>query len=126
MASRGVHLAPYAGVIAIGLHFLTWWQFIDGRYLLQNVDLRKLLQELDGDRAFDVIDSILVDELLSGVDVEGGIEKVRTNILSVYNGNRIRGSSNDNAGGMIPREQQPIAWTEQTEDGFAGLEAPLG
>lgn len=86
-----------------------------------------MMIDLDADRAFDVIDSIIVDELLRGVDVEGGLEKVRTNILSVYNNGSKTGSSNDRAGGInTPREQQPIKWTDQTEDGFVGLEEPLG
>lgn len=131
MARGGVYLAPYAGVLAIAHVFILWWPFIDGHYLIQGVDLRELLWTHNADRCFDIIDSIIINDALIGADVEGGMEKIRTAVLSVYNeAEKQDGNSNDTAGspppGLGPRRTGPIQFTEQAEQGYLGLEPAFG
>ena len=82
------------------------------------------MTEHSAERAFNIIDSIIVDDAIRNGMANGGLEKARTEILKVYNG---RGSSNDEYGesSYDSREPRPIQYAEETEDGFVGLEPPM-
>lgn len=137
MAYRGVHLAPYSGVLAVGRDFLLWWEFIDGLYLsTYGVDLVELFQRLDADRAFNVIDSILIEEGLRDANTEESYTKVRTALRKVYNGSVNKATKNYDESDyekMFGTRSDPskpvkqyIPVVEPTEDGYPGLAAPLG
>lgn len=84
MANRGVHLAPYPSVLAVVEDLLKFWEFIDGHYMLRGVDLLSIFEVQPAWRCFNVIDSIIVDDAVRDGHSNGGIEKARTQILSIY------------------------------------------
>ena len=93
---------------------------------MRGIDVNELFWSIDATAAFDIIDNFIVEDALTSATVgENALEKVRTSILSAYNRHEA-GRSNDDASGSSPGVPQPIRYTDQTEDGYVGLEAPLG
>lgn len=96
----------------------------------------KIFQEVDAVRAFNAIDSILIEEAFRDAEVDGQMEKARTNVLRVYN---IGEQSSDyatyseeelnNMEGQRSDPSRPakayIPTVEPTEDGYPGLLPPL-
>jgi hypothetical protein len=112
---------------------LTWWPFYDGRQLLRGVDLEQLLETLDADRMMNVVDTLIQEDVLDGTSMtEGGIEKIRTLILSVYNPSLRTSADRDDPEGRfvdspVSGEIKPKpSYTAQTEEGFFGIEPPIG
>lgn len=95
----------------------------------------KTFQEIDAVRAFNAIDSILIEEAFRDAKQDGQITKARTSILGVYN----RGESSDYADysddeldqmyGTRSDPSKPakayIPTVEPSEAGYPGLGAPL-
>lgn len=104
---------------------MIWWPFIDGQLLVRGIDLEELFEDLPADRMMNVLDTILVDDSIAGSMVEGGIEKIRTTVLSIYNGKQSEPSSYDPSS---PRAPKPAhVYTQFDDDGLvSGLEPPLG
>lgn len=70
-----------------------------------------------------VIDSIVVDDTVAGAQVEGGIEKIRTSILSVYNPSSSTVLELPSGDGSHVTAVKPMpTYTPQTETGYEGLE----
>jgi hypothetical protein len=92
--------------------------------LTRGVDLEELFETLSADRMLNVMDTIIVEDITSGAMIEGGTEKIRTKLLSVYNAPE---RTNDEVSGYRPGEVKPMPnYIQPDDDGFAGLEAPLG
>lgn len=136
MAYRGVHLAPYNGVLTVGREFLLWWDFIDGLYLSRGVNLIEVFGEVGPVRMFNVIDSILIEEGLRHGETDGAIEKSRTAVLKVYNSSQTNQPDYSENWGEPPVEgvrsdparpaKNFIPQIAPTEAGYAGLEPPVG
>lgn len=62
---------------------MRFWEFIDGYYLLQGLDLNDLFNKLPADRVMNIFESLAVEEAIRDGKAEGAIEKVRTRILKV-------------------------------------------
>lgn len=79
----------------------------------------ELFNELDAERSFNIIDNIFVEETIRDAEVQGNLILVRAKLNNVYkresNGSNVNSTSGTG----------PIEYTEQTEEGFMGLEAPL-
>jgi hypothetical protein len=78
-----------------------------------------LFNELDAERSFNIIDNIFVEETIRDAQANGNLILVRAKMNKIYD-RESNGSKDNSASG-----DGPIEYTEQTEEGFVGLEAPL-
>lgn len=99
--------------------------FLDGKCLANGVDL----EALEASRFMHVLAYLIVEEGLVEKEVSEAREKLRTDVHKVYNQNTVNnlyGRSNDEAGDPMSREPLPyIEPTQETDFGFAGLDAPF-
>lgn len=82
------------------------------------------MDELDAERAFNLIDSIFVEDLLRDAELQGALVLTRAKLDKIYNRKTHNRSDEDDS--EYTSGNGPIRYTEQTENGFVGLEAPLG
>jgi len=80
------------------------------------------LNELDAERSFNLIDNIFVEDSLRDSLSQGNLNLIRAKVLKVHEFDSTDTSYNDSR----HSDNRPIKYTEQTEQGFVGLEAPLG
>lgn len=119
MARGGVHRPPYASVRGI----LDWarplWTFINGFYLGEcGVDIA----EYSGSRFMDVLETFMVKDYTDLTPLEERMERrdrVRAELIR-YNEDTT-GSYDQDGGYFVPD-----SYIEPTNDGYAGLEPPLG
>lgn len=103
--------------------FLGWWPFIDGHHLAKGVDLHQIFQNLDAERAFNVIDNLIVEDAVENARLEGALFDTRTKLTKAYG--KIDSDGTDDISGD-PYAGMGQIDTPQTEEGYLGLEAPLG
>lgn len=122
MAHGRVHGPPYRGLLAITSALTRYWPFIWGQYRARGVDLRALFAELDGEDAFNVIDSVLQMDVMMGAGLDDdALDKIRTNIMKFYADNEPSAVEYDQ-----PRGLHAGKVLEMDDDGGLGLnEAPL-
>lgn len=78
-----------------------------------------------------LIDSIVVDEALRDAANNKQVVKVRTEVLSIYNGTHVEDFDGDWEEAVMdpmrPMKHNPTppTYIEPTEMGYAGLEAPI-
>jgi hypothetical protein len=82
------------------------------------------LNTLDAERAFNLIDHIFIDDSLRDAELQGNLILIRGKLNKVYDREHKRSSNAEDD--FHPSGNGPIDYTEQSEDGFVGLEAPLG
>lgn len=70
-----------------------------------------------------MIDAIIVEDAISGAMLEGGIEKLRTGILSVYNGAQVSSSTAQQMPGHTVKPAH--TYMQMNDEGLLGFEAPL-
>ena len=115
---------------------LNKWAFIDGLYTARGVDLYALFDSLDGERSFNIIDSILVEDMIADAQIEGALVKARAAFNKVYDriNTNLQGS-NDVAGDEYYEDQTssdrpegyiPGNYIQPDDNGFPGLERPKG
>lgn len=81
------------------------------------------MNELDAERTFNLIDNIFIEESLRDATLQGQLFLQRAKLNKIHEGEANRDTSyNDSR----HSDNGPIKYTEQTEQGFVGLEAPLG
>lgn len=102
---------------------------MDGYYRLQNVDLYRLLCRLNAGSAFNIIDTVVLDESVRDGGHEDPRHKMKAVITNLYGKIRAEDSSNDEdfddyVGSSSA--MQPHGYLEADESGFPGLEAPMG
>lgn len=78
-----------------------------------------MFNELDAESTFNIIDNIFVEEAIRDAHAQGNLVLVRAKLNKIYK--RESNGSNDNS----TSGTGPIEYTEQTEEGFMGLEAPM-
>jgi hypothetical protein len=78
-----------------------------------------MFNELDAESTFNIIDNIFVEETLKDAHSGGNLVLIRAKLNKIYD-RESNGSKDTSASG-----NGPIEYTEQTENGFVGLEAPL-
>lgn len=114
---------------------MQWWPFIEGRYLLQGVDLREKFEEYDAERTLNLIDAILVDDAIYGADLDkNGLEKIRTQIMKIYKESNFSSYESYDDGRPAGLHSGSVLYDDTDDDGnfsgaspFAGInEAPLG
>lgn len=79
------------------------------------------MNELDADRSFNMIDNIFVEDALRDAQVQGNLVLIRAKVNKIHDREKSTGADDEFHSG-----NGPIEYTEQTEHGFVGLEAPLG
>jgi len=79
-----------------------------------------MFNELDAESTFNIIDNIFVEESLKDAQFQGNLTLIRAKLNNIYD--RESNGSNDKS----TSGNGPIEYTEQTEEGFVGLEAPMG
>lgn len=89
------------------------------------VDLLDVFDEVDGRRAFNVVDALLEGDVLRGQHLDdGGLNKLRADII------RLRGKQETRAINHAPGSDVPSLYNgrllQETDDGFGLAEAPLG
>ena len=107
---------------------LRFWNFIDGQYLLDGVDLYALFESLDGERTFNVVDTLIQNDALLGQHLDsGGLEKMRARILRIYkDGEAARPDAMNADLEYSPRGLHSGTLVSETDSGFTGLrEAPM-
>lgn len=78
-----------------------------------------MFNELDAESTFNIIDNIFVEETIRDAQANGNLVLIRAKLNKIYD-RESNGSNDTSASG-----NGPIEYTEQTEEGFVGLEAPL-
>jgi hypothetical protein len=79
-----------------------------------------MFNELDAESTFNIIDNIFVEESLKDAHFQGNLSLIRAKLNKIYD-RESNGTDDNSASG-----NGPIEYTEQTEEGFVGLEAPMG
>ena len=118
MARGGVHLAPYEVVLAI-LHWArTNWTWVDGHHLSRGVDI----EVLSAKRFMNLLDNFYIQDSMVEEHVGKARDLSRAKLTQAYNEGveSLSGVANDG-----PFEL-PYGETPQTDDGFMGLEPPIG
>jgi len=95
--------------------------------------LLELFWQLDASRSFNVIDSIIVEEGIKAGKTDNAYEKVRTELLKVYNSTDTRSEYSeeeyDKMFGKRSDYSKPvksfIPTIEPTENGYPGLLPPV-
>jgi hypothetical protein len=87
------------------------WSYVDGHHLRKGVDLKKLFNETDSERTFNIIDDILVEDALRNAETDSALTKVRAVIDKAY-----YPSSGDD--GEFNYDYSNIEYVEPTEDGY--------
>jgi hypothetical protein len=82
------------------------------------------LSVLDAERTFNLIDHIFIDDSLRDAELGGNLILIRGKLNKIYDREHKRSSSAEDE--FQPSGNGPIDYTEQSENGFVGLEAPLG
>ena len=77
-----------------------------------------LLETLPPARAFNIVDYVVISEALADGEKSGAITKVRAEVRKIYD------ATNDDP--HNPTNSAPFQETEQTVNGYMGLDAPLG
>jgi hypothetical protein len=77
---------------------------------------------VDAERTFNVIDNLIVADAIENALANGGLFEARTKLSKVYD--KIDSDGTDDFSGNNGTGQ--IEYTPQTEDGYLGLEKPLG
>lgn len=112
--------SPFGGIFGVGLEFLKWWEYYDGRYLLKGVDLYELLSSLDSNRAFNLIDTIVADEIIENDQSSGTLREIRIKI------NKIHGKMGKAHSAAESSKMVPPTYVEPTDQGYPGFLPPLG
>lgn len=76
---------------------------------------------MDAERSFNVIDNLIVEDAVENAQAQGALFEARTNLTKAYD--KIDGDGTDDFSGNGTGQ---IEYTPQTEEGYLGLEAPLG
>ena len=80
-----------------------------------------LLETLPPERAFNIVDYVVISEALADGEKGGAITKVRAEVRKIYDA-----ANDDPHNPYNPTNSAPFQETEQTVDGYMGLDAPLG
>jgi hypothetical protein len=81
------------------------------------------LNELDAERSFNLIDNIFIEESLRDEALQGQLFLRRAKLNKIHESET---DTNTSYNDSRHSDTGPIKYTEQTEQGFVGLEAPLG
>lgn len=129
MALGDLRGPPYQTVIGLLAWAENYWPFINGKALLMGCKLKKL----EAPDFVDVLMEMNVQESMHEEEVVKHVEKRRSQLLQRarttdfdYDSNESYGRSNDTFGPTSDEPLPYIAPTEQTEEGYLGLDAPMG
>lgn len=127
MAAGTVHRPPYEWVAGVVSILVDNWEELDGRCLLNGTDLLRLLTSLGDDtpRAFNVIDSLVMDHQMSEMSMDEGEREARHRLKSLRNNGIIENGWSNDESYRQPTNRYPSAITP-TENGYPGLEPPVG
>lgn len=114
------------------------WDRLDGYYLLKGIDLAEVISNLPADRAMSVLESVFFEEAAKDLQYEDDrrtllkshlrvLKKGGTMSMDDYAGDRphdLRPSHS--AGRTTSNPRQPPKYIQPTDQGYPGLEAPLG
>lgn len=123
MAHGGILRAPYRAAQELLVWASNNWIFIDGKSLLGGCDL----ETLDANRFLHVIAQLLVEDQLfeHAEDRDKARAAVRRKFMD-YSSTESYGRSNDDLGGMSQAPLPYVPPTEFSDQGYAGLDPPLG
>ncbi|QFG12217.1 Hypothetical Protein OBI_RACECAR_90 [Arthrobacter phage Racecar] len=94
------------------------WSYVDGHHLRKGVDLKKLFNETDSERTFNIIDDILVEDAIRDAQSDSALTKVRAAIDKAY-------SPSTGLDGEFIYDYSNIEYIEPTEDGYnLGFDLP--
>lgn len=107
------------------------WEFHDGYYLSKGVDLHRLVLELDPDRLMNLFEVIIFEDTMENAKTDDERSKSRTKLINLRERGTIEyehGWTNDDTNWQPDRAKpKPMpTYTEPTDTGYPGLEAPVG
>ena len=91
-----------------------------------DVDLREQFERLDGERTFNLIDAVLLDDMIYGAALEGdGLEKMRIVFTRLYSDSADAAPQDVNPGVENPSLYRGKLLTMDDNGGLGLAEAPL-
>lgn len=125
MAHGGLLGPPYEAVLGLVRWADAYWPFVNGKALLQGCQLR----DLWAPDFVDVLIELYTQDQMYEKEMAEHLQKVRGELLGRLNGydstSNEYGSSNDDFGTHSEEPLPYIPPTEETPDGFVGLDPPM-